>query len=144
MRNKFFKTTVKKHWITGCVLALVFFIALPAAAEQAEQKDADTYEQQQQQQQQQQTSDISNEQIQKAAECYIKITEVREQYQDQFAQAESTEEAQNLQAKINEEITDAVEENGMTVEQYNEVVTAAQTDENLRADLLDRISKMSE
>jgi hypothetical protein len=30
----------------------------------------------------------------------------------------------------------------MSVEEYNEVITAAQTDEDLRAELLDRIREM--
>jgi Spy/CpxP family protein refolding chaperone len=97
---------------------------------------------QMQQRSQQQTPDFSNDQIEKTAQSYTKITEIREQYQDQFSQAESTEQAQELQTKINEKITGAIEKNDMSVEEYNEVITAAQTDEDLRAELLDRIREM--
>jgi hypothetical protein len=141
MFNSFFRNTPKKLWTAGCALALVFFIALPAVAQQ---KDSQTGKQQMQMQQrsQQQTPDFSNDQIEKTAQSYTKITEIREQYQDQFSQAESTEQAQELQTKINEKITGAIEKNDMSVEEYNEVITAAQTDEDLLAELLDRIREM--
>jgi len=129
-------TISKNHVIIACALALVFFLCAPAAAQ-----SQDTG-QQQQQMQQQETPDFSDARIEKTAEAYTEITKIREQYQDEFSQAESSEQAQELQTKINKKITDAIEQNDMSVEQYNEVITAAQTDEDLRAELLDRIRNM--
>lgn len=131
-------TISKNHVIIACALALVFFLCAPAAAQ-----SQDTG-QQQQQMQQQETPDFSDARIEKTAEAYTEITKIREQYQDEFSQAESSEQAQELQTKINKKITDAIEKNDMSVEDYNEVITAAQTDENLRADLLDRIRNIRE
>lgn len=128
-------TISKNHVIIACALALVFFLCAPAAAQ-----SQDTG--QQQQMQQQETPDFSDARIEKTAEAYTEITKIREQYQDEFSQAESSEQAQELQTKINKKITDAIEQNDMSVEQYNEVITAAQTDEDLRAELLDRIRNM--
>lgn len=128
-------TISKNHLIIACALALVFFLCAPAAAQ-----SQDTG----QQQQQQETPDFSDDRIQKTAEAYTEITKIREEYQDEFSQAEDSEQAQELQTRINEKITDAIEENDMSVEDYNEVITAAQTDEDLRADLLDRIREMRE
>ncbi|MFO7860051.1 MAG: DUF4168 domain-containing protein [Desulfosalsimonas sp.] len=133
MRN----TISKTHLIIACALALVCFLCAPAAAQ-----SQDTG--QQQQQQQQETPDFSDDRIQKTAEAYTEITKIREEYQDEFSQAEDSEQAQELQTRINEKITDAIEQNDMSVEDYNEVITAAQTDEDLRADLLDRIREMRE
>lgn len=131
MRN----TISKNHVIIACALALVFFLCAPAAAQ-----SQDTG----QQQQQQETPDFSEARIEKTAEAYTEITKIREQYQDEFSQAENSEQAQELQTRINKKITDAIEQNDISVEDYNEVITAAQTDEDLRADLLDRIRNMSE
>lgn len=133
-----FENKGKKSLIIACALALVFFFTLPAAAQ------SQNTGQKQQQQQQMETPDFSDERIEKTASSYTKITEIREKYQDQFSKAESTEQAQELQSKVNEKITGAIEENGMTVEQYNEVITSAQTDEDLRAELLDTIQEMRE
>ena len=135
MRN----TISKNHVIIACALALVFFLCAPAAAQ-----SQDTGQQQQQQTQQQETPDFSEARIEKTAEAYTEITKIREQYQDEFSQAENSEQAQELQTRINKKITDAIEQNDISVEDYNEVITAAQTDEDLRADLLDRIRNMSE
>ena len=131
MRN----TISKNHVIIARALALVFFLCAPAAAQ-----SQDTG----QQQQQQETPDFSEARIEKTAEAYTEITKIREQYQDEFSQAENSEQAQELQTRINKKITDAIEQNDISVEDYNEVITAAQTDEDLRADLLDRIRNMSE
>jgi hypothetical protein len=131
-------TISKNHVIIACALALVFFLCAPAAAQ-----SQDTG-QQQQQMQQQETPDFSDARIDKTAEAYTEITKIRKQYQDEFSQAEDSEQAQELQTKINAKITDAIEQNDMSVEQYNEVITAAQTDEDLRAELLDRIRNMRE
>ncbi|MBS0013200.1 MAG: DUF4168 domain-containing protein [Desulfobacterales bacterium] len=131
-------TISKNHVIIACALALVFFLCAPAAAQ-----SQDTG-QQQQQMQQQETPDFSDARIEKTAEAYTEITKIREQYQDEFSQAESSEQAQELQTKINKKITDAIEQNDMSVEDYNEVITAAQTDEDLRAELLDRIRNIRE
>ena len=131
-------TISKNPLIITCALALVFFLCAPAAAQ-----SQDTG-QQQQQMQQQETPDFSDARIEKTAEAYTEITKIREQYQDEFSQAESSEQAQELQTKINKKITNAIEQNNMSVEQYNEVITAAQTDEDLRAELLDQIRNMRE
>ena len=131
MRN----TISKNHVIIACALALVFFLCAPAAAQ-----SQDTG----QQQQQQETPDFSEARIEKTAEAYTEITKIRKQYQDEFSQAENSEQAQELQTRINKKITDAIEQNDISVEDYNEVITAAQTDEDLRADLLDRIRNMRE
>jgi len=132
MRN----TISKNHVIIACALALVFFLCAPAAAQ-----SQDTG-QQQQQMQQKETPDFSDARIEKTAEAYTEITKIREQYQDEFSQAEDSEQAQELQTRINKKITDAIEQTDMSVEDYNEVITAAQTDEDLRAELLDRIREM--
>ncbi|MBA2881852.1 type III secretory pathway component EscR [Desulfosalsimonas propionicica] len=129
-------TISKNHVIIACALALIFFLCAPAAAQ-----SQDTG-QQQQQMQHQETPDFSDARIQKTAEAYTEITKIREQYQDEFSQAKDSEQAQELQTRINKKITDAIEQNDMSVEDYNEVITAAQTDEDLRAELLDRIREM--
>lgn len=134
MRN----TISRNHVIIACALALAFFLCAPAAAQ-----SQDTG-QQQQQMQQKETPDFSDARIDKTAEAYTEITKIREQYQDEFSQAEDSEQAQELQTKINKKITDAIDQNDMSVEEYNEVITAAQTDEDLRAELLDRIRNMQE
>jgi flagellar biosynthesis protein FliP len=135
MRN----TISKNHIIIACALALVFFLCAPAAAQS---QDTGQQQQQMQQMQQKETPDFSDARIEKTAEAYTEITKIREQYQDEFSQAEDSEQAQELQTRINKKITDAIEQNDISVEDYNEVITAAQTDEDLRAELLDRIREL--
>lgn len=61
-----------------------------------------------------------------------KITEIRDQFQQKMAAAESPEQAQSLQEEASTEMIGAVESFGMTVEEYNQIAYALQSDPELR------------
>lgn len=61
-----------------------------------------------------------------------KITEIRDQFQQKMAAADSPEEAQGLQEEASSEMIGAVESFGMTVEEYNQIAYALQSDSELR------------
>jgi len=67
---------------------------------------------------------------------------IREEYQEMLADVDDPEAAQEIQMEANEKITEAVEANGIDVETYNEIITAAQTDEALMNDLLGKIDEL--
>ena len=139
-------------------MLLVFGLALPGMAQdygapegQQGQQEYSPQEGQQQQGQQQQDpweqqqadpADFSDEQIDNAASAYVDIIDIREQYQQQLAEVDDPEAAQDIQMEANEKITQAVEDNGIDVETYNDIITAAQTDEGLMNELLEKIDAM--
>ncbi|QIB65683.1 DUF4168 domain-containing protein [Kineobactrum salinum] len=61
-----------------------------------------------------------------------KITELRDQFQQKMAEADSPEQAQSLQEEASTEMIGAVESFGMTVEEYNQIAYALQSDPELR------------
>ncbi len=61
-----------------------------------------------------------------------KITEIRDQFQQKMAAADSPEQAQSLQEEASTEMIGAVESFGMTVEEYNQIAYALQSDPELR------------
>ena len=60
---------------------------------------------------------------------------VTEKYRDQFQQAENQEEAREIQQSAQEEMIAAVEDAGLTPQEYNMIIQQAQNDEELRGRL---------
>jgi len=137
-------------------MLLVFGLALPGMAQDygapEGQQDQQEYtppegqqEQQQdpwEQQQQAAPADFSDQEVDNAASAYVDIIDIREQYQQQLAEVDDPEAAQDIQMEANEKITQAVEDNGIDVETYNDIITAAQADEGLMNELLEKIDAM--
>lgn len=86
--------------------------------------------------------DLDEEDIQQVAEAYVAIEEVRQQYEAEFQQMDDPEAAQELQMEMQEEINAVIEDmEGMTLEEYDQAVQAAQQDEELRNQLLQAIEE---
>jgi hypothetical protein len=91
------------------------------------------------QQEQDVPTEFSDDEIDSVAQAYVDIMELREDYQQRMAAVEDPEAAQEIQMEANQRITEAVEAQGIDVETYNNVITAAQRDEALMDELLERI-----
>ena len=151
MSKRTFSNHVRTVKMTLLSLFLVLGLALPVMAQgygtqdQQQQQEYSPQEQQQdpwEQQQQDIRTDFSDEEIENAANAYMDIIEIREEYHGKLTEVEDPEAAQEIQMEANERITQAVEENGISVETYNDIITAAQTDEELMNDLLTRIDEI--
>ncbi len=121
------------------VLCCLFLVAA-AAVVNAEQ--AGGYEQEMMMEQPPGTVDVSDAELDKVAGAYIQITEIRESFQESLAEVTDPEEAQLLQEQAGEAMVEAVQENGLDVQKYNQVMEAAQADEELREKLLTRLNQM--
>lgn len=67
-------------------------------------------------------------------EAYIDVTVVQTELGEEVAQAESPEEANELQQEANEEILGILEEHELEAERYREITMVLNADEELRAD----------
>jgi hypothetical protein len=92
----------------------------------------------QQQQPMSQQSDFSQDQLESFASATLQVQEVRAKWQTQMQTADSAEKAQALQAQANNEMVSAVEDEGLTVETYNAIATAARAN----PDLANRITEL--
>ncbi len=101
------------------------FLASPMAMAQGEQ-------QAQPMPQQQEAPEVSESQINAFVEAYIAVNEVREEYTARLQEAEDQEQAQELQQEANEAMTAAIEDNGMSIEEYQEVAMAVNADADVR------------
>lgn len=89
-------------------------------------------------QQQDTMPDVSEEQIEAFVQAYVQLSQVREEYTARVQAAENQEEARQLQQEANDAMTAAIEEAGLSVEEYQQVALAI----NANAELRERVTEM--
>ena len=120
---------------------LVLGLGLKVQAQQEYQQEGQQY-QQDMMQQQAPDVDVSDAELDQVADAYQAVTEVREKFQQELGEVSDPERAQELQQQAGEEMVEAVEAQGLDVQTYNQVMEAAQVDEELRNQLLERLEGM--
>lgn len=101
----------------------------------------DGYEGQNMMQQPAGSIEVSDADLDKAANAYMEIAEIRESFQENLAGVSDPEKAQELQEQAGEAMVAAVQNNGLDVQAYNQIMEAAQVDEDLRNKLLSRLEQ---
>lgn len=77
-------------------------------------------------------TDFSDAQLQAFAVAYVQVNEIGMQYDQQMQAAQNDEELMELQMQAQMEMTDVVEAtDGLSVDDYNMIFTAAQTNPEL-------------
>lgn len=90
-----------------------------------------------QQQQQAPDIDVSDEQVESFAEAQARVAEIGEKWTPRMQEAESSEDVQKAREQAQQEMVIAVENSGLSVQEYNQIARAAQADEELRAKIQD-------
>ncbi len=134
-RSIFFSVAVAFIFVLG--------LGLKVQAQQEYQQEGQQQEYQQDMMQQQAPDvDVSDAELDQVADAYEAVTEVRERFQQELGEVSDPERAQQLQQQAGEEMVEAVEAQGLDVQTYNQVMEAAQVDEELRDQLLERLEGM--
>ena len=108
---------------------------------QEEQPPQEQQEEAQPMPQEQEVPEVSDEQIDAFVEAHVNVNEVREEYTQRLQEAEDQEEAQQLQQEANQAMTDAIEDSGMDIEEYEEVAMAVNADPEVRDDVMERLEE---
>jgi RecA/RadA recombinase len=111
--------------ITGLVCALLL-IGAPAVA----------------QQQQQEIGEISDTQLDKAAHAYLEITKLGESFRQEMQTAGDESERHELQQQANREMTGAVQQEGLEVQEYNQIIQRIQTDNDLMKNFMAKLQEI--
>lgn len=82
---------------------------------------------------------VTEDTLEKFADAFSEIAEIRETFTGRLESAASNEEAQALQQQAQQEMVEAVEKNGLSVAEYNMVVAMMEQDPHLR----ERIIRMT-
>lgn len=118
-----FKTTLR----TGiAVLALTFAGGVFSNAAQAQNAAPPA--------QQAQPVEISEAQLQKFAVANQKVVKLQQEYQSKAGQAQNKQELQALVDATNADIKQAIQESGLTVNEFNVIASALQSDAQLLED----------
>ena len=105
--------------------ALLLIVALPASAQEEELSVTEEKE-----------IEYSDSQLENVADAYVSITEIRQELQDDLANVADEEQARSLQQQAGADMVEAVEETGLAVDEYNEIVEKSQVNGNLRNRLM--------
>jgi predicted exporter len=129
-------TQMKKHVMRYVGLALLFTFVLAVNGYAQEQ------EQQMMQQQPGAEVNVSEQELDQIATAYSKIHEIRIELQENLAEVEDPAQAQQMQQQAGDAMVGAVEDSGLDVETYNQVMEAVQTDEELREQLSAKLEQL--
>lgn len=124
--------------------ALAISIALGMSAPMAFGQDYGGAGDQQQQdpgmEQPQQQADFSDEELQQFVDLQDEIGAVREEYVSRIENADSEDEARQLQQEAQSEMVDTIEEAGISVQEYNAIAVAY----NSNPEIQERVEAMSD
>ncbi len=109
------------------VLLAVALLAVVAPSE------AQVPQEQERPQHEEPAHEISEEELEEFAEVYIEVDAVRENLEEQVAEAQTPQEAEQMQATADQAALQIVEEHGMTVERYTDIAEAVHIDPELNA-----------
>lgn len=111
-------------------------LALQESSQQESQQQASPGEQSQQ------TARFDESKLEAVAKAYVKVAKIEESYKPRIDRARSDEEKKRLEQEAMREMAKAIEDQeGVSVEEYNEIMTAAQTDDQLRQQLAAKVDE---
>ena len=83
-----------------------------------------------------QSSDVSDEVVSQVGKAAVEILKLRQSLEENMATAQSDEERESLTSRVEMAAVRAIDEQGLTVEEYNEVLAAARSDQELEERVL--------
>lgn len=110
--------------VTAAAALLALGLAAPAAAQDQEQAP---------QAQPPAAEDISDQQLEQFAEAALAVNEIGRKYASELQGAEDESAAQDIRAQAQEEMMQAVEDEGLSVEEYNAIYAAAENDQEINS-----------
>jgi hypothetical protein len=114
----------KKYYFLPVAAAacLIFFMALPAMAQQGSQQQGQPGETQ---------PEVSDAKLEKVATAYVEVLRINKEFQQSVQQTQDATERQELQQEANKEMVQAVEDAGIDVQAYNVVMQKVRTNDEL-------------
>ncbi|MGX5915671.1 DUF4168 domain-containing protein [Aliidiomarina sp. Khilg15.8] len=127
---------LKRTFALSAIAAALF--SMPALAQQDQQQQQQQQQQRAQQQMEQMANEpVTDEQLEQFAAALDDIESINDDFVAQLEQAETQEEAQELQIAAQSEMVEAVEDSGLTVEEYNAIAYRMQNDPEIQEKIED-------
>jgi uncharacterized protein DUF4168 len=87
------------------------------------------------------SADVSDDMVTKVGTAAVRVVEIRQSYTPRIVAARSQAERDGLEEQATAALVEAISEQGLSVDEYNEVVAAAQADPELERRLLTAASE---
>lgn len=120
-------------------LALAMMLGLSGAPALAQDYGSSEAQQDPGMEQSKKPADFSDEKLQKFVNLQDRIGKIREEYVSQIEAAESEDKARQLQQEAQSEMVTAIEDAGMSVQEYNAIAVAY----NSNPDVQKRVDNMA-
>jgi hypothetical protein len=82
---------------------------------------------------------ISDQKLDAAAAALEQVAAIQQTYRQRFAQAANPSDQERIVAEAHDALTKAVQDQGLSVEEYNSIIEIAQNDPEVRGKVLQRI-----
>ena len=122
--------------LSGLATAVVMLAAAPAVNAQGTQPDSASPGVVQPTQP---SPAISDQKLDAAAAALQQVVKIQQQYRERLAGTSAQSEQQQIIAQADAELTKAVTDQGLSVEEYASIIKVAQADPEVRTKLLQRI-----
>jgi hypothetical protein len=82
------------------------------------------------------SADISDDLVSKVGTAAVRVVEIRQSFTPRLVAAQSQAERDSVEQEATSALVEAISDQGLSVDEYNEVVAAAQADPELEERLL--------
>lgn len=84
----------------------------------------------------QRSGDVPDQVVSQVGKAVVEIMKLRQSFEEEMATAQTEEDAQNLANQVETAAVRVISDQGLTVDQYNQVISAAESDDNLEQRVL--------
>jgi hypothetical protein len=135
--------TMKPIVLSAAILVAGWYSAMPSASAQqpAPQRSApqQSAPQQSAAPNQQSEPQLSDQKLDAAAAALEQVATIQQTFQQRFAQASTPSDQKRIVAEAHDALTKAVQDQGLSVEEYNSIIETAQNNPEVRGKVLQRI-----
>jgi uncharacterized protein YqfA (UPF0365 family) len=85
--------------------------------------------------------DLSDQKLRAVAAALERVASLQQDYRQRIAETESPADKERIVAEANSELTKAVTEQGLSVEEYTSILNVAQDDTEIRGKILQHIHR---
>ena len=86
--------------------------------------------------------EVSADEIIVFAKAQHQVDRIREEFNERLPNAQNSEEQQRIVQEANDKMVNAIQDQGLTVERYNTILTAAQSDPELQNRILQAMQSL--
>jgi len=76
--------------------------------------------------------DVGDKELSQFADAVVALQQIKQGYEKKLGQAANKEEAQQIQAKMQQEMRQAIKEKGLSIQRYSKIGQATQNDPQLK------------